>query len=57
MTTSERFWIWLAWRLPRRLTYWAYVRVATFGTTVPPLSSMNPAEQTILQPMQRWEES
>lgn len=25
----EKFWIWLAWKLPRPLAKWAYIRVAT----------------------------
>ena len=29
----ERFWIWLAWLLPKRLAYWCAVRVMSYGTT------------------------
>jgi hypothetical protein len=25
----DRFWIWLAWHLPRRLVYWCAIRVGT----------------------------
>ena len=25
----ERFWMWLAWRLPKRLLYWATARAGT----------------------------
>lgn len=24
----DRMWMWMAWRLPRRLVYWAFVRMA-----------------------------
>lgn len=54
MTIRERFVIWLAWKLPRRLAYWAYVRVATHGTNEPPWSHINPGEQLVIQPMERW---
>jgi len=26
----DRFWMWLAWRLPRRLVYWCAIRVGTY---------------------------
>jgi len=29
----EKVWIWLAWRLPRRLVYWCVIRVATHEPT------------------------
>lgn len=51
---TDRFWSWLAWRLPRRLVYWAYIRLATYGTDQPPWSHMNPGEQLVSQPMDRW---
>ena len=44
----ERLAIWLAWRLPRRLAYWAYVRVAPEG------ADDYPADQSVVEPMQRW---
>ena len=25
----DAIWVWLAWRLPRRLVYWCAIRVAT----------------------------
>ena len=28
----ERFHMWLAWRLPRRLAYWAAIRVGAHAT-------------------------
>lgn len=31
--TQERFWFWLAWRLPRRLVYFAVIRAWAHGTT------------------------
>lgn len=41
----EKIAMWLAWKLPRRLVYWAFVRMAVSnadGTNYP----LNPAEQT-----------
>lgn len=32
---GERFWFWLAWKLPRKLVYWAGIRLWAFGTTGP----------------------
>jgi len=29
---SERVLVWLAWRLPRRLAYWAAIRVGVHAT-------------------------
>lgn len=29
----DRFWMWLAWNLPRRLVYWCAIRVGTHEPT------------------------
>jgi hypothetical protein len=44
----ERLIIAVAWLLPRRLAYWAFVRVATNNC------EGNPGEQRVLEPMERW---
>lgn len=30
---EEKFWKWLAWALPKRLVYWATIRLVTFSTS------------------------
>lgn len=30
---KEKFWFWLAWRLPRSLVYFAAIRMFAHGTT------------------------
>jgi hypothetical protein len=45
---SERIAIWLAWKLPRSLVYWCYVRMAIWGY------GENPTEQSVIEPMKRW---
>ena len=54
-TMRDRFWRWIAWRLPRRLTMWAAIRVAAHATQgkwsnqeVPALSAMDA--------LKRWDE-
>lgn len=44
----EKFWLWLAYRLPRRLVYWAGIRLIANATngeyknqTVPDLAAMD----------------
>lgn len=46
----ERFTIWVAWRLPRQLSYWAFVRVATYEY------GGNPAERTVISALEGWED-
>ena len=29
----DRFWMWLAWKLPKRLVYWATIRCGAYATT------------------------
>ncbi len=40
----------VAWRLPRRLVYWALIRAAVESEP-----SLNPSEQTILTVCDRWQ--
>jgi hypothetical protein len=52
--TNERFWQFLAWRLPRSLAYWCAIRVMAhatqgrYGTQVVP-------ELTAMDALKRWE--
>lgn len=45
---AEKVVTWIAWRLPRSVAYWAYVRVATEG------ANEYPGDQKVYEPMQRW---
>lgn len=46
----EGVWIWLAWRLPRPLAYWAAVRVG--AETLP--HDRHPDDHTWLAALRRW---
>ena len=46
---KEKLAIAIAWALPRRIAYWAFIRVATEG------SNEYPAEQKVDEIMKRWE--
>lgn len=50
----ERIATWIAWRLPRDVAYWAYIRVATSGHKPGTSYSGNPGEQAVVEPMERW---
>ena len=56
MTRSERFWFWLAWRLPRRLALFATVRVAAHATQGPYSHQVVP-DLTVMQALQRWDQT
>ncbi len=47
---KERFYQWLAWRLPKRLAYWTYIRVATNQPTFTP-------EQSVLEALRGWQDA
>ncbi len=46
--SPETVCVWLAWRLPKRLALWAFVRVATFN------EPGNPADTTCGVALDRW---
>ncbi len=50
----DDIWRWIAWRMPRRLVYWAFVRVWATATTGPYLSE-NPSSTTCVQASERWD--
>ena len=50
---SEKFWIWLAWKLPKDLVYWCAVRVASHATTTAGVEE--PDRVGIIQMLKRWE--
>lgn len=51
----EKFWQWLAWKLPRRLAYWACVRVMIFASSGK-YGNQNPMTVSVSDIMSRWEE-
>jgi hypothetical protein len=49
----QKFWTWLAFKVPPQLAYWCFVRVASFATTGP--YSTRPAMKvTVLEALKRW---
>ena len=52
---AERFWMWVAWHMPKVLVKWCYVRVGAhatmgeYGKTVVP-------EITMMDALKRWED-
>ncbi len=50
---TEKFWIWLAWKLPKRLAYWATVRVGA-EATMPPYGNQIVPELTVMTALERW---
>jgi len=49
----EKFWIWLAWKLPRRLVYWTAIRFGVHATMGPYSNQIVP-ELTFTDALQRW---
>lgn len=49
----DKFWRWIAWRLPKGLAYWVYIRVFAYATTVH--STKAPDELTYSDTMKAWE--
>lgn len=50
----ERFWFWLAWKLPRKLVYFCTVRAVASATTGKWSNQVVP-ELTAMDAIQRWE--
>ena len=53
MRMLERFWCWLAWRLPRDLVMWCAVRLMAYATTGP-YDKTQPGEISIIDALNRW---
>lgn len=49
----EKFWIWIAWKLPRKLTYWTSLRLMVFAWAHP--GNETPDEISIMDALKRWE--
>ena len=49
----ENIYRWLAWKLPKNLAKWAYIRVFAYSTSVHPTKT--PDEITYSQTAKAWE--
>lgn len=52
----EKVAMWLAWRLPRQVAYWAAIRVAAHATQGQWSNQVVP-ELTAMDALKRWEQS
>jgi hypothetical protein len=52
----NKFYKWLAWRLPKGLVYWCLIRVFAFVTTGE-YSDTEVSELTAMEALRRWEKS
>jgi hypothetical protein len=55
MTSPERLWIWIAWKLPRPLVKWAVIRLFAHATTGR-YGSTSPPELTAMDALKRWDD-
>jgi hypothetical protein len=51
---TERIAIWIAYHLPRRVVYWATIRLGAHATTGPYSKTVVPA-LTVVDALQRWD--
>ena len=49
----EKFIQWLAWKMPKRLAYWAAIRIISYATTGPYGNTIVP-ELTVTEALKRW---
>lgn len=54
MNIKERIAMALAWRVPRRLAYWCFIRVAAHGTTGPWSHQVVP-DLKVFDALERWD--
>lgn len=52
---GDAFWMWLAWKLPRRLVYWAAIRLMAHATCGKWGSHPVP-QVSIIDALNRWED-
>ena len=50
----DKCWMWLAWRLPKRLVYFAAIRLGAHATGGE-YSRQNVPELTVLDAIKRWD--
>lgn len=51
----EKFWMWLAWKLPRSLVYWCVARAGAHGTQGK-YSNTEVGRLTMIETLERWSE-
>jgi len=51
----EKFWMWLAWKLPRPLVYWCAMRVGAAATTPPNGWQETVPELLFMDAIERWD--
>lgn len=51
-TMIENFWIWLAWKLPKPLAKWAYIRVTTAASVE--LGDREMGSLTCVEALKEW---
>jgi hypothetical protein len=51
----EKFWFWWAWRLPKRLVYFAAIRLVTFATQQDEFSNTAVPELRAMDAIGAWE--
>lgn len=56
MSVKDRFWIWVAFRLPRSLVYWASVRLLA-RATVKEYSGQEVPQLKATEALLRWKNS
>lgn len=52
----EKFWFWLAWRLPKKLVYFAAIRLTAFATQGDYSNTVVPELQA-MEALKRWHSS
>jgi len=50
----DKIWMWVAWRLPKRLVYWATIRLMTHAT-VKEWSDESVTELNAMDALGRWD--
>lgn len=54
MTKLDKFYLWLAFRLPRKLVYWCAVRLIAHATTQPAYQNMEPNRIGCMEALDEW---
>lgn len=50
----QRTWMWVAWKLPHKLVYWAMIRAGAAVTTREPWTNTVVPEMTFMDALERW---
>ncbi len=53
----ERFWIWIAWKLPRPLVKWAAIRLMAHASMTDSNRQRTPSEIDVLNAISSWDEA